>query len=161
MHRRIGGANEHTRTFQSSYVNDAKVRVSSIQVIEFAMIFERGISGNVLENEFAGTLAADARDVNFYLGHIESQFRVFPKPLANVDEHLQGRFESAVNVRVIGKRYPPRAPMTGEHSAPDGVLRQTVSSHFHPITLLTSSDVMSASTVVSSFIQEVIGGFVY
>jgi hypothetical protein len=106
----------------------------------------------VLENEFAGTLAADARDVYFYLGHIELQFRVFPKQLANVDEHLQGRFESTVSVRVISKSYPPRAPMTSKHPAPDGVLRQTVSSHFHPITLLTSdsaSDVMSASTVVS------------
>ena len=106
----------------------------------------------MLENEFTGMLAADARDVYFYLGHIESQFRVFPKPFANVDEHLQGRFESAVNVLVIGKSYPARAPMTSEHPAPDGVLRQTVSSHFHPITLLTSgsaSDVMSASTVVS------------
>jgi hypothetical protein len=148
----LGGANGHTSAFQSSYVNDAKVRVNSIQVIEFAKTFERGITGNVLENEFTGTLAADARDVYFYLGHIESQFRVFPKQLANVDEHLQGRFESAVNVQVIGKSYPPRAPMTGEHPAPDGVLRQTVSSQFHPITLLASdsaSDVMSASTVVS------------
>ena len=56
-------------------------------------------------------LAADARDVYFYLGHIESQFRVFPKPLANVDEHLQGSFESGVNVRVIAfqKLSPARA----------------------------------------------------
>jgi hypothetical protein len=87
-----------------------------------------------------------------YFGHIETQFRVFPKPLANVDEHLQGRFESAVNVLVIGKSYPLRAPVTSEHPAPDWVLRQTVAAHFHPITLLTSgsaSDVMSASTVVS------------
>ncbi len=53
-----------------------------------------GISVNVLENEFGGTFAANARDVNFYLRHIESQFRVFPKPLANLDEHLQGSFES-------------------------------------------------------------------
>ena len=30
------------------------------------------------------------------------------------------RFESAVNVRVIGKRYPARAPITGEHPASDG-----------------------------------------
>ena len=36
--------------FQSSYVNDAKVRVSSIQVIEFAKTFKRGISVNVLEH---------------------------------------------------------------------------------------------------------------
>ena len=56
-----------------------------------------------LENEFTSMLAADARDVYFYLGHIESQFRVFPKPLANVDENLQGSFESGVNLRVIGK----------------------------------------------------------
>jgi hypothetical protein len=63
----------------------------------------------VLENEFTGMLAADARDVYFYLGDVESQFRVFPKPLANLDEHLQGSFESGVNVRVIGKSYPPRA----------------------------------------------------
>jgi hypothetical protein len=84
----LRGANGHTNAFQSSYVNDAKVRVSSIQVIEFAKTFKRGIVVNVLENEFAGTLASDARDVNFYLGHIETQFRVFPKPLANLGEHL-------------------------------------------------------------------------
>jgi hypothetical protein len=151
MPRRTRGCQGHTNAFQSSYVNDAKVRVISIQVIEFAKTFRRGISVNVLEKEFAGTLAADARDVNFYLGHIETQFRIFPKPLANLGEHLQGICESGVNVRVIGKSYPPRAPMTGEHPAPDGVLRQTVSSHFHPITLLTSgsaNNVMSASTVV-------------
>jgi hypothetical protein len=147
-----GGANGHTSAFQSSYVNDYKVRVSSIQVVEFAKTRERAIAVNVLENEFTGMLAADARNVYFYLGHVESQFRVFPKPLANLDEHLQGSFESGVTVRVFGKSYPPRAPMTGEHPAPDGVLRQTVSPHFHPITLLPSgsaSDVMSASTVVS------------
>ena len=42
--------------------------------------------------------------------------------------------------------------MTGEHPAPYGVLRQTVTTHFHPVTLLASvsgGDVMSASTVVS------------
>jgi hypothetical protein len=94
-----GGANGHTSAFQSSYVNDYKVRVSSIQVVEFAKTRERGIAVNVLENEFTGMLAADARDVYFYLGHVESQFRVFPKPLANLDEHLQGSFES-------GSRFP-------------------------------------------------------
>ena len=42
--------------------------------------------------------------------------------------------------------------MTGEHPAPYGVLRQTVTTHFQPVTLLASvsgGDVMSASTVVS------------
>ncbi len=59
----------------------------------------------MLEKEFAGTLAADTRDVNFYLGHIETQFRVFPKPLANLGEHLQGSFESSINVRVDDDRW--------------------------------------------------------
>ena len=42
--------------------------------------------------------------------------------------------------------------MTGEHPAPYWVLRQTVTTHFQPVTLLASvsgGDVMSASTVVS------------
>jgi hypothetical protein len=62
-------------------------------VVEFAKTRERGIAVNVLENEFTGMLAADTRDVYFYLGHVESHFRVFPKPVANLDEHLQGSFE--------------------------------------------------------------------
>ena len=75
-------------------------------VVEFAKTRERGIAVNVLENEFTGMLAADARDVYcFYLGHVESHFRVFPTPVANLDEHLQGSFESALEF-FLGAAFP-------------------------------------------------------
>jgi hypothetical protein len=76
--------------------------------------------------------------------------------LGNLDEHLQGSFERGVNVRIIGESYFPCAPMSGEYPAPDGVLRQSVTPHFHPVTLLTScsaSDVMGESTVISKTID--------
>jgi hypothetical protein len=47
------------------------------------------------------------------VGISETQFRVFPKPLVNLGEHLQGSFESGINVRVICKSCPLRTLMTG------------------------------------------------
>jgi hypothetical protein len=105
----------------------------------------------VREHKFASSLSADTGDVNFDFGHVEMQFRVLSKPSANLDHHLEGCFESGINVRIICESNPASTAVAGEYQTPDGVLRQTKTHHLQAIPLLTAScafDVMRVPAVI-------------
>jgi hypothetical protein len=69
--------------------------------------------GLVPEHKFANSLSADTGDVKFDFGHVETQFRVLSKPLANLDQHLEGCLEGGINVRIIGQTNPASTTMGG------------------------------------------------
>jgi hypothetical protein len=105
----------------------------------------------VLENKFSSSLSGDTGDVNFDFGHVETQFRVLSKPLAHLNQHLEGRLESGIDVQIVGETNPACTTMAGEYSTHDGVLRQTITHHLEAIPLLTAScafDVMRAPAVI-------------
>ena len=101
----------HTRAFQSGYVNDTKVRFSNIQIEEFARLSSERSRSMFWRTSSRARSRRDARDVHFYLRQLETQFRILPKPLMNLDENLQDSFERGVNVRIIDKSHPARTPV--------------------------------------------------
>ena len=107
-------ANGHTHAFLSRYIDDAKHRFSKILFIEFTETPKRGVLIDVPEHKFSSSLSAYTGDVNFDLGHVETQFRVLSKPLAKLDQHLEGCLESSIDVRSIGETSPARTTMAGE-----------------------------------------------
>ena len=107
----------------------------------------------MLEHKFSSSLSACTGDVNFDFGHVETRFRVLSKPLAQLDQQLEGCPESGIDVRIVGEAKPaPRARQwRSEYSTDDGVLRQTNTHHLQAIPLLTASgadDVVRVSTVI-------------
>ena len=78
--------NGHTHAFLSRYIDDAKHRFSKILFIEFTETPKRGVLIDVPEHKFSSSLSTYTGDVNFDLGHVETQFRVLSKPLANLDQ---------------------------------------------------------------------------
>jgi hypothetical protein len=97
-------ANGHAHAFQSRYIDDAKLinaGFGKVPVIEFTEALKRGVLIDLPEHKFASSLSGDTRDVNLNFGHVETQFRVLSKPLANLDQHLEGCLESGINVRII------------------------------------------------------------
>ena len=79
-------ANGHTHAFQARYSDDIKLGFSKILFIEFTETLERGVLVDVLEHKFASSISGDTGDLNFDFGHVETQFRVLSKPLANLDQ---------------------------------------------------------------------------
>jgi hypothetical protein len=61
---------------------------------------------DVPEHKLASSISAETGDVNFDFGHVETQFRVLSKQLANLDQHLEGCLESGINVRIICESKP-------------------------------------------------------
>jgi hypothetical protein len=146
-------ANGHTHAFQSRYIDDAKLRFSKILFIELTETLKRGvvIVIDVPGHKFASSLSAYTGGVNFDFGHVEKQFRVLSKQMANLDQHLEGCLESGIDVRIICESNPASTAVEGEYSTPDGVLRQTKTHHLQAIPLLTAScafDVMRVPAVI-------------
>ncbi len=77
---------------------------------------------DVLEHKVASSLSGDAGDVDFDFVHVETQFRVLSKPLADLDQHHEGRLEGGIDVQIVGETNPPSVIMAGEHATYDGVL---------------------------------------
>jgi hypothetical protein len=65
----------------------------------------------------------DTGDVNFDFGHVETQFRVLSKPLAHLNQHLEGCLEGGVDVQIVGETNPASTTMACEYSTHDWVLR--------------------------------------
>ena len=116
----------------------------------------------MLEHKFASSLSGDTGDVDFDFGHVETQFRVLSKPLAHLNQHLEGCLEGGIDVQIVGETNPASITMAGEHATYDGVLRQTITHHLQAIPLLTAScalDVMGLPAVIT--ITVVGGGAVH
>ncbi len=110
--------NGHANACQSRYIDDAKLGFSKILVIEFTETLKRGVLIDLPEHKFASSLSDDTGNVNFDFDHVEPQFRVVSKPLANLNQYLEGFFESGINVRVICETNPASTAMAGEYSTP-------------------------------------------
>jgi hypothetical protein len=95
-HERIdkfGCANGYTHAFQARYSDDIKLGFCKILFIEFTETLERVVMVDVLEHKFASSLSGDTGDVDFDFGHVETQFRVLSKPLAHLNQHLEGAWQ--------------------------------------------------------------------
>jgi len=164
-HERIdkfGCANGYTHAFQARYSDDIKLGFCKILFIEFTETLERVVMVDVLEHKFASSLSGDTGDVDFDFGHVETQFRVLSKPLAHLNQHLEGCLEGGIDVQIVGETNPASITMAGEHATYDGVLRQTITHHLQAIPLLTAScalDVMGLPAVIT--ITVVGGGAVH
>jgi hypothetical protein len=102
---KFGCANRHTHAFQARYSDDGKLWFSKILFIEFMETLERGVLVDVLEHKFASSLSGDTEDVNFDFGHVET-LRVLSKPLAHLNQHLEGCLESGIDVQIVGETNP-------------------------------------------------------
>jgi hypothetical protein len=69
---------------------DVKLGFSKILFIEFTETLERGVLVDVLEHKFASLLSGDTGDVKIDFVHVETQFRVLSKPLAHLNQNLEG-----------------------------------------------------------------------
>ena len=81
---------------------------------------------------------------------------VLSKPLAHLNQHLEGCLEGGIDVQIVGETNPASIAMVGEHATYDGVLRQTITHHLQDIPLLTSScafDVMRVPEVITIIIM--------
>jgi len=57
-------------------------------------------------------------------------FASSPKPLAHLNQHLEGCLEGGIDVQIVGETNPASITMAGEYATYDGVLRQTIT---HPV----------------------------
>jgi hypothetical protein len=55
-----------------------------------------------------------------FASHVETQFRVFSKPLAHLNQHLEGCLEGGIDVQVVGETNPASITIAGEYSTHDG-----------------------------------------
>ena len=83
-------------------------------VIEFTE--KRGVLIDLPEHKFASSLSDDTGNVNFDFDHVEPQFRVVSKPLANLNQHFQGCLESGIKLRIISVTNPASMAMAGKYS---------------------------------------------
>ena len=51
------------------------------------------------------------------------------KPLAHLNQHLEGCLEGGMDVQIVGETNPASIAMAGKHATHDGVLRQTITHH--------------------------------
>jgi hypothetical protein len=115
-----------------------------------------------MEHKFASALSGDAGDVYFDFVHVETQFRVLSKPLAQLNQHFEGGLEFGIEGQIIGETSRASITMAVEHATDDVVLRQTITHHLQAIPLLTAScafDVMGVPAVIT--ITVVGGGAVH
>ena len=63
---------------------------------------------DVLEHKIASSLAGDTGDVDFDFGHVETLFRVLSKPLAHLNQHLEGCLEGGIDRCSNRRRNQPR-----------------------------------------------------
>jgi len=54
---------------------------------------------------------------------------VLSKPLAHLNQHLEGCLERGIDVQIVGETNLASITMASEHATHDGVLRQTKTHH--------------------------------
>jgi hypothetical protein len=87
---KFGCANGYTHAFQASCSDDIKLGFCKILFIEFTETLERVVMVDVLEHKFASSVSGDTGDVDFDFGHVQILFRFLSKPLAHLNQHLEG-----------------------------------------------------------------------
>ena len=113
---KFGCANGYTHAFQACYSDDIKLGFCKILFIEFTETLEQVVMIDVLEHKFASSLSGDTGDgdVDFDFGHVETLFRVLSKPLAHLNQHLEGCLEWGIDVQIVGETNPASIAMVGE-----------------------------------------------